>query len=105
MNIFYNIIITTNSKTSQIIMQSDFDDDDDTEEEYEEDEDETNDGDSIAVGTKLSPFYCSIPVLYVEVYGYITMNHGVHLLLLIAATAAAAVMMIIIYTDPTCDEL
>ena len=52
MNIFYNIIITTNSKTSQIIKESDFDDDHDDdydeeeyEEEYEDDEEETNDGD------------------------------------------------------------
>ena len=45
MNIFYNIIRTTNSKTSQIIKQSDFDDDDYDEEEYEDDKEETNDGD------------------------------------------------------------
>ena len=56
MNIFYNIIITTNSKTSQIIKRSDFDDNDD-EEEYEEDE--TNDGNSIAVETKLiNGYHC-----------------------------------------------
>lgn len=67
MNIFYSIIITTNSTTSQTIKQSDFDDDDDDdydEEEYEEDEDETNDGDSIAVGTKLSSFY----IVYLSYY-------------------------------------